>query len=649
MLSFFRSILNSKVGAAIALAALILIAIAFASGDVAGLRTSAGLTSGTTVATVGSETVDATQLTQGANRALERVKQQQPAMTMKQLAAQGGLEQILDDLINRSAVHIFGQRHKIAIGDRLIDSEIAQIPAFQGVDGKFDQNAFRQALAQQGISEKGLRDDIARSLTAQQLMAPAAVGSVMPEYLARRYAGLLEETRSGSVVALPSLLFAPAGDPADAQLAAYYKGHTAQFVRPERRVIRYAAFGEDALKNPPVPTDAEIAARFEANKALYAALDKRRVTQLIVPTEAAAKAVVAEVQSGKSLEIVAKEKGLSAAPLDFFSKEDLSRQFSSSIADAVFAAPVGKLATPGRSPLGWHVIRVDEEQKKPARTLSEVKDELTKQITEEKRRKAFSDMLAHIEDQFENGANLPEVAKALGLEVTSTAPVTADGQVYMKPGETVPAELKPVLATAFTMDQNKPQVAPAVPGKTYVIYDVTEIAASAPAPLAEIKDDVKLAWKIDAGSQAAKAAAIRMQAEIRKGTPLEKAVADAGKPLPPVQQVAMSRPALTAALQSGKQVPPPVALMFHMAQGTVKVQSAAQRRGWFVVLLKNIEPGKVESDELVKGAQRELGQQMGQAYSDALAGAIRKEVGVTRNATAIKAVHDQLAGTGAAN
>lgn len=649
MLSFFRTILKSKVGAAIALGALMLIAIAFASGDVAGLRNSAGLTSSTTVATIGNETVDATQLAQGANRALDRVKQQQPTMTMKQLVAQGGLEQVLDDLVSRTALYVFGQKHGIAISDRLIDSEIAQIPAFQGVDGKFDQNAFRQALAQQSISEKALRDDIAHSLTGQQLMIPATVGSIMPEYVAARYATLLSETRSGSVVALPSLLFAPAGDPTDAQLAAYYKGHTSQFIRPERRVIRYAAFGEDALKNPPAPTDAEIAARFNANQALYAAQDKRRITQLIVPTEAAAKAIVAEVQGGKSLEVTAKEKGLSAAPLEFFSKEDLSRQFSAPVADAVFMAPVGKLATPGKSPLGWHVIRVDEEQKKPARTLAEVKGELTTQIAEEKRRKAFSDMLAKIEDQFENGANLPEVAKAMGLEATSTAPVTADGQVYMKPGETVPAEIKPVLATAFSMDQNKPQVAPAVPGKTYVIYDVTEIAASAPAPLAEIKDDVKLAWKIDAGSQAAKAAAIRMQAEIRKGTAIEKAIAGAGKPLPPVQQVSMSRPMLTAALQSGKQIPPPVSLMFHMAPGTVKVQSAAQKRGWFVVLLKTVDPGKVESPELIKGAQRELGQQLGQAYGDALAGAIRKEVGVTRNATAIKAVHDQLAGTGAAN
>ena len=649
MLSIFRSILKSKIGAAIALVALILIALAFASGDIAGLRNSSVLGSGNAVATVGGKAIDAVQLSQGANRALERFKQQQPTATMKLLVAQGGIDQILNDLIDRSALSVFGKDHQIAISDRLIDSEIAQIPGFQGVDGKFDQNTFRQALAQQGISEKALREEIADNLTAQQLMVPATSGAVMPAYAATRYASLLNEVRSGSVVALPSPLFAPTAAPSDAQLLAFYKSHINDFVRPERRVVRYATFGAEALKAPPPPTDAEITARYQAGKAIYAAQDKRQITQLIVPTEAAAKAIIAEVSGGKSLDVAAKEKGLSTAQLGFFSKDELAGQISSEVADAVFTTPVGKLAAPQKSALGWHVIRVDEEQKKPARPLTAVRDEIAQQLTDEKRRKAFSDMLANIEDQFSNGAGLADVAKNLGVEVEKTEPLTANGQVYGKPGEMAPASVKPVLVTAFSMDQEEPQVAEVERGKTFVIYDVTEIASSAPAPLTEIKDDVKLAWKIDAGSQAAKAAAIRMQVEIRKGKSMEQAMAGAGKPLPPVQQVSLSRPALSAALRSGKEVPPPVSLMFHMAKGTVKVQSAAGERGWFVVLLKDIQPGTVQSEELVKGAQRELGQQLGQAYGEALVKAARNEVGVTKHERAIRAVRNQLAGIGSTN
>jgi peptidyl-prolyl cis-trans isomerase D len=173
------------------------------------------------------------------------------------------------------------------------------------------------------------------------------------------------------------------------------------------------------------------------------------------------------------------------------------------------------------------------------------------------------------------------------------------------------------------------------------------VQPAAPAPLAQIKDDVKLAWSIDAGSKAAKAAAITMQAAIRKGQTVEQAIAATGKKLPPPQPVSMSRPTLAAALRSGRQVPPPVSLMFHMAKGTVKVQAAAGDRGWFVVLLKDVVPGKVDSPQMIKSAQSELGQQLGQSYATALGAAMRKDVGVKRHEAAIKSVSDQLAGVSA--
>ncbi|HUD29844.1 MAG TPA: SurA N-terminal domain-containing protein [Novosphingobium sp.] len=649
MLNFFRSFLKSKVGAIIGLLVLGVIAIAFASGDIAGFNSSTGVGAGSSVAKVGGENVSADMLDQGAKRSLERVRQQNPNVTMKVLLEQGGLEQVLNELIDRTALFAFGVKHGVTVSDRLVDSELAQIPGFQGVDGKFDQNVFRQALAQQRISEPALRDDIRESLVARELIVPAQIGSVMSQYAATRYAALLDETRSGTVIALPSLLFTPAKQPTDAELAAFYKTHSNQFIRPERRKIRYAIVGEDSLKAVPAPTDAEIAARYEANKATYAAQDNRKITQLIVPTEAAAKAVLAEVQGGKSLEVAAREKGLSAAPLEFFSREQLSTQFSPAVAQAVFAAPVGKLAAPQKSVLGWHVIRVDEEQKTHARALADVKAELSAEVAVEKRRKAFTDALAKIEEQFSDGANLNEVAKSIGAQVQTTPPVTADGGVYMQPGQTAPEQLRAVLATAFSMDQEQPQVAEVERGKSFAIFDVTEIAASAPAPLAQIKDDVKLAWAIDAGSKAAKAAALRMQAEIRKGSSVEQVMAASGKKLPPPQQISMSRPTLAAALNSGREVPPPVSLMFHMSKGAVKVQSAAGDRGWFVVQLRDIVAGKVDSPDMVKSTRNELGQQLGQAYATAFGQAVRKEVGVKRNAAAIKAVREQLAGTASAN
>lgn len=643
MLQSFRSFTKSKLGAIFALGVLALIALAFASGDVASTGGFGGVAGGDRVATVGDQRIDAAALSQGATSALEGLKRQNPQMSMQAFLAGGGLERVLEEMISRTAVATFGKEHGVVASDRLVDSEIAKMPAFMGPDGKFSEPTFRQFLAQSGISEKLLREDLAQGLVARQILGPASFGAVVPSEFANRYATLLREKRSGVVALLPSAAFVSPTPPTPQQVTAFYNANKERFIRPERRVVRYAAFGEDALKNVPAPTEAEITASYNANKAQYAAQELRRLTQLIVPTEAAARAVIAEVSGGKSLEAAATGKGLSAAKLDPIAKPALATQASQAVADAAFSAASGAIAAPARSGLGWHVIRVDGIDRRPERTLDQMRGDITATLAAQKRRAALNDFSARIEEEFENGGNLADAAKELGIQVQQTPPITADGRIYGKPAETAPPVLARALQTAFAMEEeNKPQLAEIEPGKTFLIFDVTDIAPSAPAPLAEIRDDVTGVYLTDQGFKAAKAAAERVLAETRKGADLGAALAKLGKPLPPVQNVDMGREQLA---QSGGQVPPPLALMFSMAEGTVKTLAAPREQGWFVVALKAITPGKVAPDDpLLADARRELGGMAGQEYAEQMRRAIRAEIGVKRNDKAVAAVRRQLTG-----
>ena len=164
MLLFFRKMFTSKVGGIIALAFLGLIAIAFASGDVANVGSFGGVAGGDRVATVGKERISTSSLSQAATAAVERLKQQDPRLSMQSFIAGDGLEKVLDEMIGRAAVAGFGRKHGMVAGDRLVDSEIAQIPAFMGPDGKFSAEAFKTVVAQQGVSEAMVREDLAQGL-----------------------------------------------------------------------------------------------------------------------------------------------------------------------------------------------------------------------------------------------------------------------------------------------------------------------------------------------------------------------------------------------------------------------------------------------------------------------------------------------------
>jgi peptidyl-prolyl cis-trans isomerase D len=442
-----------------------------------------------------------------------------------------------------------------------------------------------------------------------------------------RYATLLREHRSGAIGLLPAMAFAPKALPSEAELQAFYAKNRNRFIRPERRVIRYAAFSEAVLKTVPAPTEPEIAARYAAGKAQYAEQETRRITQLIVPTEAAAKAIAAEVGQGKRLEAVASAKGLVAASLGAVTKESLARQSTQAVADAAFAASAGSIATPARSPLGWHIMHIDGIDKRAARSLEQV----------------LNDLSARIEDEFSNGGNIADAVKELGLTLAETPVLTADGQIYGQPGKTAPPLLAKIIPTAFAMErEGQPQLAEIDPGKAFVLFDVTTITPSAAAPLADIRGDVAASLAQERGALAAKAAGEKVVALTRKGTDLAAAIASLSIAVPPVQRIDMGREQLNAAKQ---QVPPPLLMLFSMARGTTKMLPAPDNRGWFIVSLKDIVPGKVDpADPMLQAAQGELGQLAGREYSQQLVAAIRSELGVKRDDAAITALRNRLIG-----
>jgi len=642
MLQLFRNIFKSKLGVGLTLAFLLLIAIAFASSDVANNGAFGGVSGGDRVAVVGDERIDAAELKANAGNTLEQLRQQNPTLTMQVFIAQGGLERVLRQLLQRTAIAEFGRQNGMRAGKRLVDSELIKLGNFRGPDGNFNEDAFRAALAQRGLTEALVRADLSAGLMARQVLTPIAFSPVMPTSLGQRYASLLRERREGAMAMLPSSAFMPTAAPTDAQLQTFYREARSQFVRPERRVIRFASFGDDVLGTLAAPTAAEIQQRYQRERANYAAIERRRFTQLVVPTQAAAQAILTEMRGGKSLDAAAREKGLATATVGPVTQAELTTSASAAVAQAAFTAQSGALSTPARGGLGWYVMRVDAIEKRPARTLDEVRGEIVEALTAEKRRDALADLTANIEERFDNGESLADVARELKLDVTSTPPTTADGRIYRSQGETVPQQLNRVLSVAFDMQEEEPQLAEVVPGQTYVIFDVSEITPSATAPLAEIRNDVIALWRRDQAAKAAKAAADRIDERIRKGSTLAAAVAAEQRALPAPTPINLTREQLA---RQG-QVPPSLALFFSMAAGTVKKLEAANDAGWYVVQLAKIEAGQAPAnDPLVYSTLQQLGRVSGEEYVQQFVSAVQRDVGVERNETAIKAVAAQLSGT----
>ena len=640
MISFFRNFFQSKIGLPIFIGFLIIVALAFAAADITG-STFGGISGGDRVAVVGDETITTGELVSTTNSAIQTVRQDNPTITTAQFVEDGGLEEVLRQMIDRYAIGGYAEKYGMRAGENLVNSEILKIQAFRGATGEFDQSVYNAALSRQGITDAILRRDISDGLLAQQLLVPAISSPRMPAKAAKQYAALLLERRRGQIGFVPSFAFGPEGDPTDAQLEAYYKENRARFVLPERRRIRYATFGADSLDVDLTPTVAEIKAFYDSNSERFAASETRTVSSFLVPTEDAARSLVTRIRGGLSLEAAAREAGFSVSSTQDQSREQLSSTFSSAVAQNIFNAERGQIADPARSNLGWIIARVDGITRTAAQSLAQATPEITEELREQKRTAALDDLSARIEEEVDSGTSLIEVAEAYSLDISTSPPITADGRVFGAQQSVNPVLLRTVEA-AFQMEESEPQLAVLVPGQQYMVFDVVDIAESAAPPLAEVRDQVTVGWRLAEGSKAARESADRVLKKVRGGTALDAAISAEPTRLPPVERIDLERRQLFAREQAP---PPPLVLMFSMAQGSTKLYEAPNNIGWYIVDLDSIVTDDLPDDSpVLQQTRQQLAAAMSDEYTAQLTGAIRAEIEIERNEDAIEAVRRQLVG-----
>lgn len=641
MITFFRRLFSSKLGVVLAMLFVVLIGAAFALADVSA-PSGSFLGGGNTVVSVDGTDVTDEEIAQIMARALQNAREEQPGIDMATVIANGGLDQAIDQLVQSEALAAFAAENGLLISKRLIDRAIAQIPAFQGLTGNFDEASFRQVLIQQGLTEDEVRTDLTRQTLVGLMLGPITAGAQVPAAVARPYTSLLLEERSGQVAAIPSSAMPQGAAPTDDELQSFYRDNISRYTLPERRSVRYAAFSLADI-DVPAPTEEQIREYYEANSDTYGGSETRTFQQIILADQADAQAFYAAVNGGADFGAEAVERGFSlpAIQISGATEESFERTTSASIAAAAFAANEGALLEPMRSGLGWHIIRVADIVNRNATPLGNVRPEIVQALSEQAANQALAQFYIDIETAIDDGASFEEVVDDKGLTIVSTPLVSADGVSRQRPDFRPSADLMPILEMAFTLDDDEDAVlAPIIVDQRYALVDVTEIARSAPQPLASIRQQVSQDFMRNRASDRARTIATEVAAKVNGGMPLSQALAEAGVTLPAPQPARATRRAIS---QAGQNVPAPLRLLFRMAANTAKLVRLPQNQGWFVVVLDTIEsdPDAV-TPELVEATRGQFASVTANEYAEQFLNAVMADYPVTRDEDAIQALRERL-------
>lgn len=647
MLAFFRRLTQSKAGVIITFLVLGVIALAFAAGDVTGLSSmtgGAGITGGD-VAKVGKAEVTANELKTQAQTQLEGFRQEQPTLDMATFVNQGGLDGTLDRIVSSMALEQFGRAQGMVVSKRAVDGQIASIPALQGPTGKFDENLYRQILAQRKLTDAQIRGDMVRDTFAQQLTLPSNGATQVSSQLALPYASLLLEKRTGTIGFIPAAVVPAGPAPTDADLTTFYKRNIARYTVPERRIVRYAVITPEQVKAQAVPTDAEIAKTYQQDRARYAATEKRTITQVVVADQAGAAAIAAKVKGGASLADAARAAGLEASTQTGVEKAAYAGTSSPQVADTVFAAADGAVIGPVRTQLGWVVAKVDKIDKVAARSLDQVRGEIAAALGIQKAAAALSDIHDKIDDSLSKNATFDEVIADQKLKPVTTPALIASGANPDDPASQPNAAIAPLVAAAFqAAEGDAPQLVQLGTDGGFAVVALGRVVPATPRPLAQVRAAVLHDVTADRARQAARKVAADVLARINKGMPIQQSLGQTGLKLPAARPLTASRAQIAA---DPRGAPPALALMFSMAPNTAKTLAAPDDSGWFVIKLDSIASGNAAGNAAaIKAARANIGRSVGREYVEQFAKAVRADVGVKTNAASLARVRADLLGQG---
>ncbi|GGA59651.1 peptidylprolyl isomerase [Sphingomonas psychrolutea] len=643
MISFIRRFITNPIGAAIALGFVALMGLIFVLSDRAGLSGSgSSAAQGDVAVTVGNKTITVAELRAAAQRDVDQYRQQNPQLDMAGFVAGGGFEATVERMIDSAAFRAYAKQQGMIISKKSVDGIIASQPGLAGIDGKFDPKKYEAALQQIGSTDAQVRDDLTDQIVTRHLIIPTVGATQVPVQLALPYSSLLLEQRRGVIGFIPTQAVPAGPAPTDAELTIYYARNVSRYRVPERRILRYALVNPATVAAQITPTEAEIAAAYKAQSAKYAPADLRTIVQVVLADQAAATALAAKVRSGTPIEAAARAAGLEPITATDVQKAAYVTQSSVEIANAAFAGKVGDVVGPLRAPLGFVVLKIEKQRTQAAKTLAEATPELKAALLTQKTGTVLGKLRASFDDALARDHFDGLVAKNK-LTALRTPALLANGVDPDAPTAKPDPALAQIVAAGFAAQAgDEAQTIPLGTDGSFALAQLDKIVAAAPRPLAQIRDIVARDFTIERSQRAARQVAATVVAAASKGTPLAQALGATGLKLPPLRPIAGPRAQLLA---NPRAVPPPLALLFAMAQNTTKLLEAPENAGFFIIHLDTIVPGDARGNgKVIAGTRSDIGKVIGREYAAQFGKAVQRAVGVKRNAAAIAKLKADLLG-----
>jgi peptidyl-prolyl cis-trans isomerase D len=518
--------LRSAAGTWVAKLLLILLVISFAVWGISG-QLAGGIGSGAVIE-AGKTRVTPVDYRLAYDRQLSVLSQQfGQRLTREQAAAFGIDQQVLAQLVAGAVLDEQARELGLGLSKDRLATLAREDPAFQGPDGQFSRQQFDYVLRQVGMNAEDYLRNRQQVAVRQQIVEAVSDGMDAPDAFLSAVALYRGEDRTAEYIMLPKALVEPVAAPAEDVLKAWFEERKADYAAPEYRKISYVKLEPEDIADTSAITDEQVAKDYEANIARYTTPEQRAIEQIVFPSEEAAQAARASVNTGATFEQIVEGQGKSMADVQLgtFAKNRVPDQ---TVAEAAFALPQGQVSDVVKGAFGPVLLRVTDIQPEVVRTLDEVKEEIRRDLATAEASRVLLDVHDSYEDARAGGASLREAAANLKLAVQTVESIDRAGR---RPDGSVINDLpqsQQLIRAAFETETGVENAPINLGGSGFLFYEVDGITPARERTLDEVREKVTADWIAAETERALSARAEEIAKRVRDGATLDAVATELG-------------------------------------------------------------------------------------------------------------------------
>lgn len=404
----------------------------------------------------------------------------------------------LGQMIRKIMIEKTSEDFGAKVSRKLILQKVAENKAFRDENDKFDNEKFKNFLAQKGFDEEKYVKEVANELSANIVIQSLTMSAPIDYDFAIELEKFNQQKRVADIVSITTKNLPSYEKITDQEIEKFYNDSKQNYTIPELRKLSYVKISTADFNNKFEITESEIKNEYENNKEKYSSPELRDIYHVVFEKKEQAEEFIEKFKTSEdktktqqNFANLAKElakKNLKEITLNKTSQSQLTSELSI----PVFQLLINEITTPIQSSLGYHVVLLNKIYQPSLKPLDQVRKEIFTKIDNEKKEKFVEQKINEINDTFLTSNSLSAALKKLNLK-SSINSLTIDSSGRNDKGQTIfeILNLNNFSENAFLLKENQISKLVNISSNEFYTIQLEKILPSRIKNLEEVKDQLK--------------------------------------------------------------------------------------------------------------------------------------------------------------